>query len=178
MDDQVLVGEMDRGADPPEELEAAAERQAPFLAVAVDGHPLDVLHDEEGQRVVGGAAVEDAGDRGMLEAGEDLAFAGEAAQHLGGLELRVDQLERHPLLEVVLPHRQVDRSHAAAGDQALDAVGADAAAEVGVRPRRPGRVPRPARLVRRLQGFVAVFHHRILPLPGGSAVAPGGLPRR
>ena len=65
----------DRGADDAKELEALAHRQVATVAVAVERLALDVLHDEVGQPVVGGAAVEQPGDVGMLEAGQDLPLA-------------------------------------------------------------------------------------------------------
>ena len=56
-------------------LEAELPR---FAAVVGDRHPLHPLQHEEGAAVGGAAAVEQAGDAGVVEAGEDLALAHEA----------------------------------------------------------------------------------------------------
>ena len=110
VDDQVLVGEVDGRADLPEELQALAHRQLPVVAVLVDRPPLDVLHDEVGAAVLGGAAVEQLGDVRMVEVGEDLALGAEAADDLVGVHAAPDELDRDPLLELLVgPLRQVDR---------------------------------------------------------------------
>lgn len=78
MDHQVLVREAQGLADLEKELQAPTDDQPVRVEIVVDGLALDQFHHEIGQAVaVGaiavGATVEDPGDVGMLEAGEDLA---------------------------------------------------------------------------------------------------------
>ena len=130
VDDQVLVGEVDRRADLPEEL-AAARWVGSFrvVAILVDRLPLDVLHDEVGAAVLGGAAVEQLGDVRVVEVGEDLALGAEAADDLVRVHAAPDELEGDLLLELLVgPLRQVDRAHAAPAELAHHPVGADALA--------------------------------------------------
>jgi len=72
MHDQVLMGVMHRAADHGEEREARLDGEAVGIAVLVDGHPVDVLHDEIGGSVGQGAAVEQVRDVGVIELREDL----------------------------------------------------------------------------------------------------------
>lgn len=51
-----------------------------------DPGSVDVLHDEVGYVFGGCSAIEEAGDVGVLEAGEDLAFAPEAFEDELGIE--------------------------------------------------------------------------------------------
>ena len=55
------------------------------VAVLVDGQPLDELHHQVGAAVLGAAAVVEAGDVGVLEAGEDLPLGEEAVERLRAL---------------------------------------------------------------------------------------------
>ena len=66
MHDQVPVGEADRLADLAEELQPLADRQPLLVAIARDGHAIDVLHDEVRQPVVGDTAVQQRGDVRVL----------------------------------------------------------------------------------------------------------------
>ena len=135
MDDQVLVGEVDGRADLPEELEPLVGRQLPLVAILVDRLPLDILHDEVGTAILGGAAVEQLGDVRMVQVSEDLALGAEAADDLVRVHAAPDELEGHPLLELLVrPLRQVDRAHAPPAELAHHPVGADAL------PRREGHI--------------------------------------
>src|SRR5688572_19332910 len=90
---------------------------------------LDELHREVGQAVGRGAAVEQAADEWMVEAGEDLALVAEAPDDRLGVHAALEDLQRHPLLEgVVAPDREIHRAHAAAAQLSDQAVRADAAA--------------------------------------------------
>ena len=92
MDHQVPVRVLHRLANLEKEPEAWLDVQALGIAEDIDRPPVDMLHHEVGGAVVGIAAVEQAGDIGMLEmrqdlpllaqAGEKLAFRA-ALQHLG-----------------------------------------------------------------------------------------------
>ena len=126
MYDEVLVRILDGGADRPEEPQPLGGRQSLVVAVAVNGLPLDVLHHEVGQPLVGRAAVEQAGDVRVVQGGEYLALISEAAQHLLRVHATLDELDGDALfIGVVGAARQVDRAHAATSELADDPVGAD-----------------------------------------------------
>ena len=73
------------------------------VAVAVDGAPLHVLHDQEGAAVLAAAAVEQAGDVGVAERGEDLPLELEAQQDLGRGKCRDDSgVDRPSVLQLKL----------------------------------------------------------------------------
>ena len=71
---QVLVGVLHGPADVEEEAQALPDAEA-FLGAQYRERPaLDVLHDEVRAAVRRGAAVEKAGDVGMLQVREDLSL--------------------------------------------------------------------------------------------------------
>ena len=72
MDQQVLVGEVDGRTHVAEKPQAVLDTELVRVAIAVDRGSLDVLHDQVGLAAIGRAAFVEAGDRGMLEPGEDL----------------------------------------------------------------------------------------------------------
>ncbi len=127
MDHQVAVGVGHRLAHRHEQLEPLLQACLVGAAPLGDGAALHQLHHHVGAAVAGHAAVEQAGDAGMLQPRQDLALGGEAPGLACGVA--ADQLERHLLLELpVGALGAVDLAHAAAADQAGDAPGADALA--------------------------------------------------
>ena len=58
------------------------------VAVLVDGRAFDQLHHEVRNAFVGGAAVQQAGDVGMIEAGKNLALVTEAFENRGRVVVR------------------------------------------------------------------------------------------
>lgn len=127
--DEAAVRVLHGGADGREELEALAERGAVAVAMDVERHAVDVLHDEVGEPLVGHAAVEQRADVRVVQPGEDLALAAEAAQHAVGRRAPADQLDGDALLElVVVADGLVDHAHPALPDLPQQPVGADAAA--------------------------------------------------
>ena len=117
MDDQVLVGVLDRRADLAEEVQPRGGVQALRVAVVDDRLALDVLHHEVGQAVRRRAAVEQAGDVRVLEAGEDLPLVPEAPHDRLGVHAALEHLDRDALLElVVVADAEVHRAHAAAAE--------------------------------------------------------------
>ena len=73
----MLVGVLHRRADLEEELDASprpSSRSRQWRSTA----PLDQVHDQERTAVVGDAAIEQAGDPGMLQPGQDLALGEES----------------------------------------------------------------------------------------------------
>jgi len=129
MDDQPLVGEGNRRGDPLEQQEPCLQPQAPFADEAVERKAVDELHDEEGQSVLGAAAVVQAGDVGMDEFGQQGAFGGEAF----GSTLaawRVEHLDGHLLPEQgVVALRHVDAAHATTRQPGADRPHADPRAD-------------------------------------------------
>jgi len=126
MHDQALVRVLHRGADLAEQLDAGSDGQAPCVAVGHQGAPVDLLHDEIGQAVLGGAGVIEAGDQRMLQAGQDLPLGEEAVEDEVAVHAAPDDLERDAPGETsLLVDSGVDRSHAAVAQLADDTVGAD-----------------------------------------------------
>ncbi len=124
MHHQVAVGEVHRIADLAEQLQARVQAQAFFAREAEDVEAADVFHGHVGPAVGRQAAVDQAGDAGVFERGQDAAFVAEVGHRAG--RLGPDQLQRHLLVEVgAVPVRQVDLAHAAAADQFFDAEVAD-----------------------------------------------------
>ena len=125
------MGVADGGADVEEEEEALLEIERAAGAVLGDGDAVfDELHDEEGNAVGTGAAVEEAGDVGMFEAGEDLAFLLEATEDGTGVEAAAEELDGDFFLKGgVVADGAVDGAHAAAAEEAGDAIGAEALAD-------------------------------------------------
>ena len=63
------------------------------VADLVQALAVDHFHDEEGDAFVGDAAIEQAGDVGVLEAGEGVALEQEMAEGGGMLEVAADDLD-------------------------------------------------------------------------------------
>ena len=125
VDDEVLMEIMDGGADLHEQLDAFADVEPVVVAVAVQRGAFNELHDVIGRTVGGVAAVEDAGDVGVFEAGEDLAFLAEAVGKKRGVLIGDEKLQCDILAEcAIVADRQKDDAHAAAAEFADDAVGA------------------------------------------------------
>jgi hypothetical protein len=102
------------------------------VAELVDGQPLDVLHDEVGQAVVGRSAVHQARDVGVVERGENLPLLPEAPEDEVCVHPALDELDGDALLELVVgANREVDRAHAAAPKLPHDAIRADAPPDEG-----------------------------------------------
>src|SRR5450631_485325 len=74
MDDKMLVGVMDRGADFAEELEPGRSGEVMTIAILVDPKTLNVLHDEKRNTVRGNSTAIEMGDVWIIQAREDLFF--------------------------------------------------------------------------------------------------------
>ena len=125
MDDALLVGVLDAGADHAKEPQASVDRQAVSVAVggeAVAGH---VLHGEVGVTLFGGVGLEDLGDVRVLEACHGLALGLETDPSFRVEEARTHDLEGDPALERLGLLGKEDAAHAAAAERLQDAVGAD-----------------------------------------------------
>ena len=128
MDDEVLVGELDGGADGEEEAEFFLEGEVMGSTIFVDADAVDVIHDEEKDAVVADAAVEEAGDVGVVEGGEDLALLAEALEESFGGKGQVDDLDGDLFFVLAVGAvREIDGAHAAAAEERFDFVWAKAA---------------------------------------------------
>jgi hypothetical protein len=83
MGDQVAVDVGDDGADGEEEFRALGDGEVGVAEVLGDGDAVDVVHDEEWASVGRGAAIEEAGNVGVVETGEDAALLFEAVAGSG-----------------------------------------------------------------------------------------------
>ena len=136
MDDEVLVGVLDRRADPPEQGQAAPRVEPLLVAISGDRPSVDMLHHQVGLALRGRASVEDGRNARVLQAGQDLALLAESP--LGVLRggAAAHQLHGDRLLErVVVTHRAIDGAHPAVGDHVQHTVGTDACAGDAGRPR-------------------------------------------
>ena len=78
---------------------------------SVIGSPLDQLHHEERLAGLGGAAVVDAGDVGVVHQGQRLPLGVEPGQHRARVHADLDQLERHLPLDRLGLLGPVDGAH-------------------------------------------------------------------
>ena len=126
------------------ELQPFGDVECLLVAIVVDRQPLDVLHDEVRQAVLGRVAVEQARDVRVIEAGEDLPLVAEAAQHGLRVHAALDELDGDLLLVLAVgAPREIDRAHPAAADPLQDLPVADDLADQAV------GVPRRRRAARR-----------------------------
>ena len=147
VDDVVRVRGGERGADCADDDQPLVERQRAALAQP-RGEVLavEVLEHDVGRAVLGDVVVVDLDDVGMVERGDDLGLAAEAAQRLLVLlQADAQELDGEALGDAQVS-RLVDGAHAPLGDEALEAIGFDqhaADAIHGVHCRRArGRAPR------------------------------------
>ncbi len=146
VDDQRPMGGFHRLAHGQEKLEAVVDREALLVAIPVDRAALDVFHDDVGETVLGGPAVEQPGDVGVLQAGQDPPLGLESPQQTVAVAPQRKDLDRDRLIETAVGALgSVDRPHPAHGDPLLQAIRADPAAG------RAGRLARWIRLAGRLQ---------------------------
>ena len=153
VDHQVLVGDLNRGANLAKELQPFRYRQLLLVAVLVDRLSLDVLHDQEQPSVLGRAAVVELGDVWMVDRGQDLPLVAEPADEVGARRGAPEELDGHGSPElVVLPLGQIDRPHPPMGNLPNQPIGTDEHPFVRVdrlvgverKPSRRPRVEKPA----------------------------------
>ena len=88
------------------------------IAEAVDGQAGDEFHHQVGQAGLGDAAIDQARDLGMIEAGQELALAAEAFFDLGGGQGQRHHLHGRRHAEgSVGALGQINGAHAAASEQ-------------------------------------------------------------
>lgn len=130
---QRLVRAPHRGCHLQQQLEAFVDGQPALVAPFGDRQPVDELHHQVWLAVVGYAAVEQRRDAGMAEPGQDLALGLEAANREGCAGVRMEELHRDALPELVVrAGRFVHRTHPADSNLANHLVRPDASAGAAV----------------------------------------------
>src|ERR1051325_6761343 len=126
MYDQLLVGVLNRGSNWQHQPEFLLDGERARPAIFRNRLAVDVFHDQVRQTLGCGAAVQQASDVGMVEAGQDLALPPEAPDIHGRVQAAFDYFDGYSLLVlVVIADGLVDGSHAAVADDLGDAVGAE-----------------------------------------------------
>ena len=89
MNDEVLMSELDGGAHGAKQLQPLVDGESMGVAVLVNGHAIDELHDQVGISFFGAATVQQSSDVGMFEAGQDLAFGLESRYRESGKQIHL-----------------------------------------------------------------------------------------
>ncbi len=126
MDDALLVGVRYRLTHLEKEPEPVGDGEGVRVGELVDRLPVDVVHREVGEVVGSAAAVEQPGDVGMVQRGQDLALRPEARENMVRIHASLDQFDRDSLVEpAVRPLGQVDGAHSTPAQLADQAVRTD-----------------------------------------------------
>ncbi len=125
VNDPFLMRVLDRLADGDEQLQSLARREVVVVAVPRDRHALDQLHDEIGVAGIGGSAIQDPGDVGVIHDGQGLSFGFEPGDHLPGIHPGLDQLQRHTAFDRFGLLGHIDHAHAPFADFLQQFVRAD-----------------------------------------------------
>ncbi len=131
VDDTALVGVLEGLGDLAGDRQRLVERQRAARQPIGQGRALDQLHDQEAERRGRVRRLEgvEHGDARVVERGQDLGLALEAAQPVGVGGDRLGQhLDRHLAVEPRVA-RPVDLAHAAGAERGEDFVGAEARAQ-------------------------------------------------
>src|SRR4030095_14972147 len=129
VDDQLAMRVLDGGTNVAEEFELLVERK--LTPVAIGGHLFarDNPHNKISLPPYGRAAVEQASDVRMIERSQYLPLAQESFAHKIRFHAGLDEFDGDSLSEfVVVAHGFIHRAHAAASDQARQAIWTDALA--------------------------------------------------
>ena len=126
VEDEVRVRELHRRQYLKKQPEAGLDVELARVAEGGDVTPVHALHRQV-RLPLGHAGVVEPGDVRVLEAGEDVALAGEAHRHVPAGRVQQRQLERHVAPErPVVPPREPHLAHPAAAEQLHEQVGPDA----------------------------------------------------
>ena len=122
VDHALVVRVLHALADADEQRHAFVQRQPLLPTVARDRTALDQLHREEGIALLRGAGIVDLGDGRMAHLRQHLPLHFEPGQVAGLQALRAHQLQGHFPAHRFQLGGAIDLAHAAATQQALDAV--------------------------------------------------------
>ena len=126
VDHQVAVGVGDRAADLQVQAHDGVRIERMLVAPAVDALAVDQRHGQPAGAVVGHARVDQGGDVGVVEAGQDLGLAVEALAPGGAQRAQGQDLDRGLLAgHALLAPGAVDHGHAAAAELAVQGPGAE-----------------------------------------------------
>ena len=132
MDHQPLMRVLHGRAHLEKQLQPLSGRKAVVVTIRIDPYALDQLHHQVGNAVVSGAAIQQTGDVGMIERGENLALSAEAFQNKRGIEAAAHQFHGDFLgVLAIRPGGAVHLTHAAMADRLSDLIDANAAASAG-----------------------------------------------
>src|SRR5688572_23357483 len=130
MDDEILMGERDRGADLLKQIELCLNTERICTHIFGYRQSFDVLHYEIGQPFISCSAIDQLRDVRMPERGEYLPLIEKAFEDRIGIETVFDQLDRNAVRKLTIsPLCQVNQAHAAGADLFDDLVFADHAAD-------------------------------------------------
>jgi hypothetical protein len=108
------------------QAQALCDIQTVAVAILVQGHPVDVLHDEVRHTVSPGASVQQSRDIGVGEAGQQLALIAKAVEGAGIEPGVLDHLNGDRLVKLAIHAiRFEDHAHAAMAKNAARFVGAE-----------------------------------------------------
>ena len=99
MQHEVVMGVLHPGTDGTEQFEAARDICLALIAPGVNRLPIDIVHHEIGHAVVRAAAIDDAGDRRVIQRCEDLPLLAKSSDDLRIYEPGADDLDRDSLVE-------------------------------------------------------------------------------
>src|SRR5262249_31662247 len=126
---QVLVCVLHRVADLPEQAQTLLHRQFLLLAPDVDWNARDILQHDVWRALFGSAAVEEAGDIGVFQMGQDLALVSESRYSRTANQLELECFDSDLFLELIVSaNGQIDGAHSALAQWPHNPVGTHAAA--------------------------------------------------
>ena len=130
MDDEIAMGIGDRLQNMQKEMAAGFYVESVLTAENIDRATLDKFHGEVRNTFSGCASIEEPGNKGMIEIGQDLPLFAKSAQHLLGIHTSLYDFEGDLTgVFVVVTQREIDRTHASAPDLAHDPIHSQSFAE-------------------------------------------------
>src|SRR5262249_35165782 len=109
------------------------DRQFLLLAPDVDWNARDILQHDVWRALFGSAAVEEAGDIGVFQMGQDLALVAESRYSRTANQLELECFDSDLFLELIVSaNGQIDGAHSALAQWPHNPVGTHAAAHPAV----------------------------------------------
>ena len=124
MNDQPLMGVMNRTANAAKHFQSITDRELIVIAVFVDPDAFDVLHDQKREAVRNYFGAVQLRDVQVIEARQDLRFTPEMARCFFSSDSEPDQFKRDLAIQLLVM-RQIYFPHAAAANVRNDFVIAD-----------------------------------------------------